>query len=66
MVSAVQRLMETFFDEPNLFEVGYLVGGVTIPSDVPVVLGRTGFATSIGTRDKRPSINEALPILTKW
>ena len=37
-----------------------------IPSDVRVVLGRTRFAKSTGTRDKRQAINKALPILTEW
>ena len=37
-----------------------------IPSDVRVVLGRTRFAKSTGTRDKRKAINKALPILTEW
>ena len=37
-----------------------------IPSDVRVVLGRTRFAKSTGTRDKRQAINKALPILTDW
>ena len=37
-----------------------------IPSDVRVVLGRTRFAKSTGTRDKRQAINTALPILTEW
>ena len=37
-----------------------------IPSDVRVVLGRTRFAQSTGTRDKRKASNKALPILTEW
>ena len=37
-----------------------------IPSDVRVVLGRTRFAKSTGTRDKRKASNKALPILTEW
>ena len=37
-----------------------------IPSDARVVLGRTRFAKSTGTRDKRQAINKALPILTEW
>ena len=37
-----------------------------IPSDVRVVLGRTRFAKSTGTRDKREASNKALPILTEW
>ena len=37
-----------------------------IPSDVRVVLGRTRFAKSTGTRDKREAGNKALPILTEW
>ena len=37
-----------------------------IPSDVRVVLGRTRFAKSTGTRDKRQAIIKALPILTEW
>ena len=37
-----------------------------IPSDVRAVLGRTRFAKSTGTRDKRQAINKALPILTEW
>ena len=37
-----------------------------IPSDVRAVLGRTRFAKSTGTRDKRNAINKALPILTEW
>ena len=37
-----------------------------IPSDVRVVLGRTRFAKSTGTRDKRQAINKALPFLTEW
>ena len=37
-----------------------------IPSDVRVVLGRTRFAKSTGTRDKRKAINKTLPILTEW
>ena len=37
-----------------------------IPSDVRVVLGRTRFAQSTGTRDKREASNRALPMLTEW
>ena len=37
-----------------------------IPSDVRVVLGRTRFAQSTGTRDKRKASNRALPMLTEW
>ena len=37
-----------------------------IPSDVRVVLGRTRFTKSTGTRDKRKASNKALPILTEW
>ena len=37
-----------------------------IPADVRVVLGRTRFAKSTGTRDKRQAINKASPILTEW
>lgn len=37
-----------------------------IPSDARVVLGRTRFAKSTGTSDKRQAINKALPILTEW
>jgi integrase len=37
-----------------------------IPADVRVVLGRTRFAQSTGTRDKRKASNKALPILTEW
>ena len=37
-----------------------------IPSDVRVVQGRTRFAKSTGTRDKRKASNKALPILTEW
>lgn len=37
-----------------------------IPSDVRVVLGRTRFAKSTGTRDKRKASNKALSILTEW
>ena len=37
-----------------------------IPSDVRVVLGRTRFAKSTGTRDKRKASNKALLILTEW
>ena len=37
-----------------------------IPSDVRVVLGRTRFAQSTGTRDKRKASNRALPMLNEW
>ena len=37
-----------------------------IPSDVRVVLGRTRFAKSTGTRDKRDAANRALPVLNEW
>ena len=37
-----------------------------IPSDVRVILGRTKFAQSTGTRDKREASNRALPMLTEW
>jgi len=37
-----------------------------IPSDVRVVLGRTRFAKSTGTRDKREAVSRALPILAEW
>ena len=37
-----------------------------IPSDARDVLGRTRFAKSTGTRDKRQAINKALPILIEW
>ena len=37
-----------------------------IPTDVRVVLGRTRFAKSTGTRDKREASNKALPIFTAW
>ena len=37
-----------------------------IPSDVRVVLGRTRFAKSTFTRDKRQAASKALPILAEW
>ena len=37
-----------------------------IPFDVRVVLGRTRFAQSTGTRDKRKASNRALPMLNEW
>ncbi len=37
-----------------------------IPSDVRVVLGRTRFAKSTFTRDKRQAASRALPILAEW
>ena len=37
-----------------------------IPSDVRVVLGRTRFAQSTGTRDKRKASNRPLPMLNEW
>ena len=37
-----------------------------IPSDVRVVLGRTRFAQSTGTRDKRKASSRALPMLNEW
>lgn len=37
-----------------------------IPSDVRVVLGRTRFAQSTGTRDKREASTRALPMLAEW
>lgn len=37
-----------------------------IPSDVRVVLDRTRFAQSTGTRDKREASNRALPMLAEW
>ena len=37
-----------------------------IPSNVRVVLGRTRFAKSTGTRDKREAANRALSVLNEW
>ena len=37
-----------------------------IPWDVRVVLGRTRFAKSTGTRDKREAANRALSVLSEW
>lgn len=37
-----------------------------IPSDVRVVLGRTRFAQSTGTRDKRKATSRALSMLAEW
>ncbi|MGB1334737.1 MAG: DUF6538 domain-containing protein [Luminiphilus sp.] len=37
-----------------------------IPSDVRVVLGKTRFAKSTGTRDKRKVASRALPVLAEW
>ena len=49
----------------------YLKSGIwqvelRIPSDVRGVLGRTRFAQSTGTRDKREAASRALPMLTEW
>ena len=45
---------------------GIWQGELRIPTNVGVVLGRTRFAKSTGTRDKREASYKALSILTEW
>ena len=37
-----------------------------VPKDVRPVMGRTRFAKSMGTRDKREAVMKAVPILEQW